>query len=244
MEEEENAEQEITLVIQKLERNKKKFMDGYKTEPKKFQKMIESSLNEIKELLETYKLRYTNDGKNVRAEKKFKSMQKDLKSLEKEFKEFKLKTNPEQDNEPKGLRQPKREGKLQDYARLGDKYQKDGLDRLMGIEKDLNDNLEMVKVGNEELDRQAEKLMEANENVSEMKTALKRSMELITKMSRDLYADKFIRIMTILILLIFVTIIVIAVFKKKDTSTTTTGTTTTTTNTTTAITSIDYQFGI
>ena len=118
---------------------------------------------------------------------------------------------------------------------LGDKYQKDGLDRLAGIGKELNDGYQMVVDGNVEIERQNEKLMQADEHLLDMGTALKRSQEYVRYFSRSLYEDKFVRIMTILIMLTFVTIVIIAFIKKRGSSTETTTTTTSTNSTATRL---------
>lgn len=231
MSDQKNAEEEINLVSSSIRKKMKKWQDQFATDPKRAKKNMTSELNNLKAIIDNYNLQYVEGTKNAKSQKKFLDFTKELKEIEGEIKEFLIR-NTDKEDKPQGLREPKRKGNKQELLQLGDKYQKDGLERLTGMNKELNDGHQMVVDGNVELERQNEKLMQADEHLLDMGTALKRSQEYVKYFSKSLYEDKFVRIMTILIMLAFVTIVIIAFIKKRGVATATTATTST--NTTTA----------
>ena len=97
---------------------------------------------------------------------------------------------------------------------MGDDMQSDGIERLLGMDRDLIQGNELVRDANIELDRQKEMLLKAEENVKDIDTVLNRASKHISFFSRELHADKFTRCMVLAICLVFIVIILVEAFKK------------------------------
>lgn len=148
-------------------------------------------------------------------------LQKRQAAAEKEENEF-LAPNPEQ-------KKPQRQKMIE----AGDKMQAQGLDIVTGLVKQTDDQNKMVADMREELMKQREKLLETHQDAMNMQTTLKRSKDYLMLFTRELYQDKFVRILVLMILLALVSVVIVGIVRKKSTTSTSTGGTTANNTTTT-----------
>lgn len=121
---------------------------------------------------------------------------------------------------------------------LGDDLLNSGIQKLIGINRELNVNQNTMNEVNQQLLREAEKLDEIAEDMKSTFGILKQANKFVTELAKDYYKDKCIVGMSILILLLIITVTIVGIVKNSKTSSTTdTTTATNTTNTTTANTS-------
>ena len=98
--------------------------------------------------------------------------------------------------------------------KMGDDMQNDGIERLLGMDKDLIQGNDLIRDANIELERQKQQLLQADENVKDIDSALNRAAKHIAFFSREFYSDNFTRCMILAILLIFSVIVIVVAFKK------------------------------
>ena len=121
---------------------------------------------------------------------------------------------------------------------LGDDLLNSGIQKLIGINRELNVNQNTMNEVNQQLLREAEKLDEIAEDMKSTFGILKQANKFVTELAKDYYKDKCIVGMSILILLLIITVTIVGIVKNSKTSSTTDTTTgTNTTNTATTNTS-------
>ena len=98
--------------------------------------------------------------------------------------------------------------------KMGDDMQNDGIERLLGMDRDLIQGNEIIRDANVELERQRELLQKAEEDVKDIDTVLNRAAKHISFFSRELHADKFTRCMVLAILIVFIVIVLVVALKK------------------------------
>ena len=92
--------------------------------------------------------------------------------------------------------------------------QEEGLRVVKRIERELEEDNVLVADVNQELYRQQEQLLVADELALEMESGLKRAGRYIAHFSHEYYKDKFFRVMVIVILLVLLSIMIIVYYKK------------------------------
>ena len=239
--ERETVEEQIESLIGDLEKllkgkGKHKISDDWMLA----KKTLDAKYKDIKNELELYENTYcagarTKEGKAAKQTyEKFKESLLKLKKDKEAFVEELQKRQEAADKEENEYVAPNPDRKRpqrQKMIEAGDKMQGEALDIVTGLVKETDDQNKMVADMREELLRQREKLLEVHQNAMNMQSTLKKSKDYLMQFTRELYQDKFIRILVLMILVALVAVVIVGIFRKKK-STTSTSTGTTSTNTT------------
>lgn len=103
-----------------------------------------------------------------------------------------------------------------ELIQLGDNMQDDGIERLLQMNKDMGINQEKVNDINQELLNQNGKMMNAELEVKEIESTLKRAKKYLVYFSQEYYEDTCIRILVSMIFLCLVAIVATVYIKNKN----------------------------
>lgn len=110
----------------------------------------------------------------------------------------------------------------------------DGLARMRQINKDVNNNNQLMDHTNQQLVEDNERLMEIGERIKTTVGVLKEAGKHITAVAKSYYKDKCIVGVSILVLLLVITVVVVGIVKNKSASATAASPTPSTANATNA----------
>ena len=201
-------------MLKKLEKESKNLKGKLKEDESRARKKI-ANLVEISELtIESFRLEFGRVDEVLRGKsKEFHSQLDTIKAqIEKTINSF--------FNDSRHKKQEAKEVKAQDLEaieliQLGDDMQDDGIERLLQLNRDMDINQLKVNDINEELFSQGQKLANADSEVKDIDSTLKRAKKIIMYFSEELYQDKCIRILVLLIVLTLIAICALIFFKKK-----------------------------
>jgi ElaB/YqjD/DUF883 family membrane-anchored ribosome-binding protein len=209
----EESEEELNIMFSKLDKEVNKLNSRLQRNESKARKRI-SNLVEMAELMiESYRLEYCRkDDTLIAKSKKFhQTLDQTKSSIEKIINKYFSDLRQEEEEARKNAH----EMVGVELIQLGDQMQDDGIERLLQMNKDMDLNQEKVTDINQNLLEQNGKLMNAELEVKEIESTLKRAKKYILYFSKEYYYDTFIRIMVTLIFVCLIAICVTIYFKKK-----------------------------